>query len=259
MRRPGVSGHHRSRSDGLVPFSFANVGIAGKSCLERMSSASNATDAAVIRAFAGIPALLEQAPALIARGRFLDCECLLGPIDHPFHVSIRAGRIVDLTPAPVLMRSWRFSYRATTAAWAEYWQSAPRPGWHDLLALTKRGEADAGRRFASLHDASAVFQGRAGAAAAPVSRCRHDRPYRADGRPLRPCRDRRRDASHLFRGERQRAFRWCACIRQARTGGSGGICSPTRSLRGNSASSRSTCPGMANPIRRRAGTARNTG
>jgi hypothetical protein len=78
---------------------------------------------------------------LIARGRTLDCECLLGPFDHPFHVSIRGGRIVDLTPAPVLMRSWRFSYRATAAAWSEYWKPAPRPGWHDLLALTKCEEA----------------------------------------------------------------------------------------------------------------------
>ena len=106
-----------------------------------MSSASNATDAAVIKAFAAIPALLEQAPALMVRGRFLDCDCLLGPTGHPFHVSIRAGRIVDLTAAPVLMRSWRFAYRATPAAWAAYWQPAPQPGWHDLLALTKRGEA----------------------------------------------------------------------------------------------------------------------
>jgi hypothetical protein len=110
------------------------------SCSERMSSASNATDA-VIKAFAGIPALLEQAPALIVRGRFLDCECLLGPSGDPFHASIRAGRIVDLTPAPLLMRSWQFAYRASPAAWVAYWQAEPRPGWHDLLALTKRGEA----------------------------------------------------------------------------------------------------------------------
>ena len=39
------------------------------------------------------------------------------------------------------MRSWRFSYRATSAAWTEYWQPMPKPGWHDLFALTKRGEA----------------------------------------------------------------------------------------------------------------------
>ena len=68
-----------------------------------MISASTATDAAIREAFAGIPALLEKTPALIARGRLLDCECLLGPVDHAFHASIRQGRIVDLTPAPVLM------------------------------------------------------------------------------------------------------------------------------------------------------------
>jgi hypothetical protein len=106
-----------------------------------MTPAPNATDAALVGAFAGIPALLDQAPALIRRGRFLDCECLLGPTHHPFHASIRGGRIVELTPAPVLMRSWRFSYRASLTAWAEYWKAVPRPGWHDLLALTKREEA----------------------------------------------------------------------------------------------------------------------
>ena len=62
-------------------------------------------------------------------------------MDHPFYVAIRAGRIVELTAAPILMRSWRFSYRATTLAWASHWQADPKPGWHDLLALTKRGEA----------------------------------------------------------------------------------------------------------------------
>jgi hypothetical protein len=115
--------------------------LQGNACLKRMTPAPDAIDAAIIKAFSGIPALLEQAPALILRGRTLDCECRLGPMEHPFHVSIRGGRIVDLTPAPVLMRSWRFSYRASCAAWAEYWKPMPRPGWHDLLALTKREEA----------------------------------------------------------------------------------------------------------------------
>ena len=39
------------------------------------------------------------------------------------------------------MRSWCFSYRASPAAWAEFWKPVPRPGWHDLLALAKNGEA----------------------------------------------------------------------------------------------------------------------
>ena len=73
-------------------------------CLKRMTPAPNVIDdAAIIQAFAGIPALLEQDSALIFRGRTLDCECLLGPVDHPFHVSIRGGSIVDLTPARVLI------------------------------------------------------------------------------------------------------------------------------------------------------------
>jgi hypothetical protein len=100
-----------------------------------------APDAAVIKAFSGIPALLEAAPALVTRGRFLDCDCRLGPTDHPFFVSIRAGRIVELIAQPALMRSWRFSYRATPLAWSEYWKPMPKPTFHDLLALAKRGEA----------------------------------------------------------------------------------------------------------------------
>ncbi|SRR5579871_313009 len=102
---------------------------------------SSASDLAVAELFAAIPAMLDRTPALIARGQWLDCECLLGPIDRPFHVSIRHGAIIDMTPAPVLMRSWRFAYRATSAAWTEYWRPMPQPGWHDLLALTKRKEA----------------------------------------------------------------------------------------------------------------------
>ena len=56
-------------------------------------------------------------------------------------LEISAGRIVEFTAKPALMRSWRFSYRASPLAWSEYWKPMPKPGFHDLLALTKRGEA----------------------------------------------------------------------------------------------------------------------
>ncbi|MGL3213166.1 hypothetical protein [Bradyrhizobium sp. BR 1433] len=83
-----------------------------------MTPSPDATDDAVTRAFAGLPALLDEAPRLLARGRLLDCDCLIGPMARPFHAAIRSGRIVELAPSPVLMRSWRFSYRATPQAWA---------------------------------------------------------------------------------------------------------------------------------------------
>jgi hypothetical protein len=96
---------------------------------------------AVVETFKSIPGMLGRDAGLTACGRLLDVDCLLGPSPQPFHVAIRGGQIVDMTPAPVLMLSWRFAYRASPAALAAYWQPMPPPGWHDLLALTKRGEA----------------------------------------------------------------------------------------------------------------------
>src|ERR1700730_11915098 len=84
--------------------------------------------AEIIAAFAGLPALLDADAALVARGCRLNVACLLGPKDHPFHVSFAAGRIVEMAPAPILMRSWCFSYRASPAARAEFWKTAPRAG-----------------------------------------------------------------------------------------------------------------------------------
>jgi hypothetical protein len=78
---------------------------------------------------------------LTHRGRFLTTECLVGPFAAPIHLSIVSGRIVAAAPEPALMRSWRFAFRATSEAWAEFWEPIPRAGWHDLLALTKRGAA----------------------------------------------------------------------------------------------------------------------
>lgn len=108
---------------------------------EKDERTASSADQGVIATFRSLPDLLARDEALVARGRWLDVDCLLGPTAHPFHVAIRAGRIVEMTPAPLLMRSWRFSYRASTQALAAHWQAVPRPGWHDLLALTKRGEA----------------------------------------------------------------------------------------------------------------------
>jgi hypothetical protein len=98
-------------------------------------------EAELAAAFTALPALLRADPSLVARGRHLNAACLFGSHGHPFHVSFAAGQIVDIAPAPVLMRSWSFSYRASPAAWAEFWKPVPQPGWHDMLALTKSGEA----------------------------------------------------------------------------------------------------------------------
>ena len=95
----------------------------------------------IAETFNHLPEMLERDPSLVHRGRMLDVDCLLGSVEQAFHVAIRAGRITDVAPAPVLMRPWTFAYRATPEAWSAYWQPMPAAGWHDLLALTKRGAA----------------------------------------------------------------------------------------------------------------------
>ena len=46
-----------------------------------------------------------------------------------------------MMPAPVLMRSSALQLSRDAEAWTAFWQPMPKAGWHDLLALTKRGEA----------------------------------------------------------------------------------------------------------------------
>jgi hypothetical protein len=98
-------------------------------------------DVSIASTFEKLPKLLDSDSELLRAGRLLNVDCLLGPADRPFLVSIRAGHITEMSAVPKTMPSWRFSYTASPQAWIEYWRPSPKPGWHDLLALTKRGEA----------------------------------------------------------------------------------------------------------------------
>jgi hypothetical protein len=98
------------------------------------------TASSITNIFETLPELLEADTALLHAGRWLNVDCLLGPTGQPLLVCIREGRISEMS-IPKTMPSWRFSYTASPQAWIEYWQAEPKPGWHDLLALTKRGEA----------------------------------------------------------------------------------------------------------------------
>ena len=85
--------------------------------------------------------LVNADEALVRRGRFLTCDFLVEVGDTPYHVSVERGRIASVTRGPALMRPWRFAIRASEEAWREFWQPVPRPGYHDLFALTRFGRA----------------------------------------------------------------------------------------------------------------------
>jgi hypothetical protein len=92
------------------------------------------------RVAGAIASLAELSGPLAERGRFLTTECLVGSFAAPLHLTITSGRITAAA-SPGLQQSWRFAVRAAPEAWLEFWQPLPRPGWHDLFALAKRGVA----------------------------------------------------------------------------------------------------------------------
>jgi len=100
----------------------------------------DANEAALVARFARIPDAVNADASLRRRGAFLTAELLVGIGSVPVHLSILAGQIVGLDTAPGLMRSWRFAIRGSARAWSAFWRPIPPPGWHDLFALSKRGE-----------------------------------------------------------------------------------------------------------------------
>ncbi|WP_417519647.1 hypothetical protein [Minwuia sp.] len=79
--------------------------------------------------------------ALVRRGRFINLEWLWQIGDVPYHLHIRDGLIVELVRGPVLMRSSVFAIRGPVESWERFWAPMPKPGYHDLMAMTKTGRA----------------------------------------------------------------------------------------------------------------------
>jgi hypothetical protein len=84
--------------------------------------------------------LVNADAALVRRGRFMREEFLVVVGREPWRVLVEFGT-VGVLPGERLLRSWRFALRASEAAWAEHWRRHPRPGFHDIFAMAKGGEA----------------------------------------------------------------------------------------------------------------------
>ncbi|HUA53707.1 MAG TPA: hypothetical protein VMB81_16160 [Candidatus Sulfotelmatobacter sp.] len=85
-----------------------------------------------------LPALVNDDPALVRRGRFLSVTFLVAVGEIGWLVRVREGRIDAVTRAPAMMADFRFALRAPADAWARFWQPVPEPGWQDLFALQRR-------------------------------------------------------------------------------------------------------------------------
>ncbi len=87
-----------------------------------------------------LPELANADADLLRRAAACTLDFNLGVGEALFHVGIAHGRTA-IQRGPALMRSAQFSIRAEAESWLRFWRPLPQPGWHDLLALTKRGVA----------------------------------------------------------------------------------------------------------------------
>lgn len=80
-----------------------------------------------------------RASAVAARAPSLQARAWIGIGAARLILDLDRGRLVVPDAVPLLYPT-AFSLHGTPAAWTAYWEPMPRPGWHDLFALTKRGE-----------------------------------------------------------------------------------------------------------------------
>lgn len=95
----------------------------------------------VRRRFEALPTLVAQDADLVRRGRFLTCDVCLGVGDQQLLLRIVDGRVLAVHRGPFLLRPWTFSIHASAEDWLGFLEPVPKPGWHDLMAMSKRGSA----------------------------------------------------------------------------------------------------------------------
>jgi len=87
-----------------------------------------------------VPEQVNNNRHLVWRGRNLSATCLVQIGTAAFLLRFEQGSIRESRKGLPLMCSWDFAVRGTAAAWDALWKDPPPPGWHDIFALTKRGE-----------------------------------------------------------------------------------------------------------------------
>ena len=91
--------------------------------------------------FDSLPRAINENASLVRRGRYLTATFLLGVGGDEWLIEIERGRVAAVRKGPHVMASWRFAIRVTEGAWREFTAPVPRPGYHDVFAMTKSGEA----------------------------------------------------------------------------------------------------------------------
>ncbi len=79
-------------------------------------------------------------PGIVRWGREMNETFMLEVGETQYLVTVRGGRIERVEKGPFVMRAWSFAIRAKRECWDEFLRAPPKPGWHDLFALLRRGD-----------------------------------------------------------------------------------------------------------------------
>lgn len=93
----------------------------------------------MLDALARLPDLVNQDEDLVRRGRHVCADILIGIGDARCYLTIDEGRLTAVETKPQRMRSAAFTISGPPSSWQNFWRPMPRPGWHDLFAMNKRG------------------------------------------------------------------------------------------------------------------------
>ena len=87
-----------------------------------------------------LPELVNGDPAVRRWGRDMNETFMVEVGAEQYLLTVRGGMLEPVAKGPFVQRAWRFAIRAKAESWAKFWQKVPEPGWHELLALLRRGD-----------------------------------------------------------------------------------------------------------------------
>jgi hypothetical protein len=91
--------------------------------------------------------LVNGSQPVVSRGRLVTAEIQVLVGKDEYRIRIEEGRIAGVDKGPFLMRPCSLTVRASAEAWGKFWLRYPPPGYQDIFAMTKRGEAEVSGDF----------------------------------------------------------------------------------------------------------------
>ena len=79
--------------------------------------------------------------ALVWRGRFVNCDILVGIGNLDYIVKIEEGRVTAARLRRLSIESGLFAIRASAKIWEEFWRPMPKRDHHDLFSMMAAGLA----------------------------------------------------------------------------------------------------------------------